>query len=246
MFQLPLISYIQEGDLLCALAYLAGCITIIFLVLPFHEYAHGFAAYKLGDPTAKYSGRLSLNPMRHIDWWGAALIIAVGFGWAKPVPVNSRYFKRPKWDMALTALAGPLSNLLLSFAALLLHNGVLMLGVKWELLFMQGGRLLYAPSVIGSVIFMFLCNMLNLIAYLNVGLAVFNLLPIPPLDGSRLLTAMLPNHLYYKIMQYEQYIMIGLFVLIFVGALDLPLNFLRTGALAGLEWLADLPFRLFQ
>ncbi len=237
MVSLPLLSFITQGDLVGALAYIAGCMVIIFLVLPLHEYAHGFAAYKLGDPTAKYSGRLSLNPMHHIDWIGAALIVAVGFGWAKPVPVNARYFKRPKWDMALTALAGPFSNLLLAFASLLLYNGLYHFYIRLQPSFLQGD--------IGFTVFLFLCQMLQLVAYLNVGLAAFNLLPIPPLDGSRLLTAMLPNHLYYKIMQYEQYIMIGLFLLIFLGVLDGPLTFLRSYTMAGLEWLAALPFSFF-
>ena len=238
MFNLPLLTYIRQGDLMGALAYLAGCLIIIFLVLPFHEYAHGFAANKLGDSTARYSGRLSLNPMRHIDWMGAALIIAVGVGWARPVPVNMRYFKHPKRDMALTALAGPCSNLLMALVSLLLFNSIRTLFTFWKPSFL-------VTSEIALVILSFVLETLEMITVLNVSLAAFNLLPVPPLDGSRLLTALLPNGLYYKIMQYEQYIMIGLFALIFLGVLDGPLNFIRTYALQGLVWLADLPFRFF-
>ncbi len=234
MFSLPLLTYIRKGDLTSALAYLGGCFIIIFLVLPFHEYAHGFAASKLGDPTARYSGRLSLNPMRHIDWMGAVLILVTGVGWAKPVPVNLRYFKRPKWDMTLTALAGPLSNLLMALVALLLQNSL------WALL--TAFHPAWLVNGFGATAVIFLSRLLSFVASINVRLAVFNLLPIPPLDGSRLLTALLPNHLYYRIMQYEQYIMIGLFFLIFVGVFDIPLQFLRSAAMSGLSFLADLPF----
>lgn len=234
MFSLPLLTYIQQGDLTNALAYLGGCFIIIFLVLPFHEYAHGFAASKLGDPTPRYSGRLSLNPMRHIDWMGAVLVLVAGVGWAKPVPVNLRYFKRPKWDMALTALAGPLSNLLLALVALLLQNGL------WALLTVFHPT--WLVQGVGATVLIFLSRLLTVVASLNVSLAVFNLLPVPPLDGSRLLTALLPNHLYYRIMQYEQYIMIGLFFLIFMGVFDVPLQFMRSAALNGLSFVADLPF----
>lgn len=110
-----------------ALAYVFSSAVIIFLVLPFHEFAHAFAAHKLGDDTAKWQGRMSLNPMRHIDWIGAALIMAVGFGWAKPVPVNARKFKNPKGGMAVVALAGPVANLIAAFVSLLLCNFIIFL-----------------------------------------------------------------------------------------------------------------------
>ncbi len=228
----PLLQYLVKGDYLSAFAFFTSCIIIVFLVSPFHELAHAWASNKLGDPTARYAGRLSMNPMRHIDWLGAALIMAVGWGWAKPVPVNTRYFQHPKRDMALTALAGPISNLLMALAALLLRNGVLAIA---------NGVTLSHGFVIQLLGFLYL--LFFYIALINVGLAVFNLIPIPPLDGSRLLTALLPNHLYYKIMAYERYIMLGLLALIFFGVLDGPLSFLRNGAMNGLEFLADLPFR---
>ena len=155
---------------------------IILLSLSMHEMAHAWAASKLGDPTAKNLGRLTLNPMKHLNLPGFLCMLLFGFGWANPVPVNSRYFKKPRRDMALTAIAGPLSNLLLGFifvslyelSALLISNilpassaGIPMLAYVW-IIFLQMG------------------------AQLNVYLAVFNLLPVPPLDGSRLLSALLP------------------------------------------------------
>ncbi|MBR6548805.1 MAG: site-2 protease family protein [Clostridia bacterium] len=240
---MQLISLLSHQDYLSAIAFVFSAAMVIFLVLPFHEYAHAFAANKLGDPTARYQGRLSLNPMRHIDWFGAALIMLAGFGWAKPVPVNTRYFKRPKWDMALTALAGPVSNLLMAIVALLLKNIVLTIGVNTETMFALSGDVVgYISNQTESLIVYFFYVFFMFLATINVALAVFNLLPIPPLDGSRLLTAFLPNRLYYTIMQYEQYIMMGLFVLIFMGVLDGPLNFLRSGVLDVLDTIADLPF----
>lgn len=174
------------------------CITI-------HELAHGFTAYRLGDDTAKQMGRLTLNPIKHIDVIGLAMILLIGFGWAKPVPVNMQNFKHPKWGMALTAFAGPLSNIILAVIVIFIfvlipapHGGLgVLLGITGE------------PSIVALIIFR--------MAILNVALAIFNMLPIPPLDGSKILFSLLPERLYYKLMRYERFGMIALLAIMALG-----------------------------
>ena len=168
-------------------------VVAVLLCLTVHETCHGLAAYVLGDPTAKSRHRLSLNPLRHIDWLGLAMMFFVGFGWAKAVPVDPRYFKKPKEGMALTALAGPVSNFLLAVIVL------------------SGSKVIYlyaSYSVWMELLFNFL---LYTVAPLSIGLGLFNLLPIPPLDGSKVLGAVLPDGLYFMLMRYERY---GMFLLI--------------------------------
>ena len=173
----------------------------VLLCLTVHETCHGLAAYALGDPTAKSQRRLSLNPLHHIDWFGLAAMLTLGFGWAKPVPVDMRYFKRPKQGMALTALAGPASNLLFAFLALLGCKAVL----------------LHSPDTAAwGWVFVFL----RTLASLNVGLGVFNLIPISPLDGSKVLFSLLPDAAYRKLLYYERYGFVLLYALVFLGALD--------------------------
>ena len=164
------------------------CITI-------HELAHGLTAYKLGDRTAKDMGRLTLNPIKHIDPVGLLMMLLMRFGWAKPVPVDMRNFKYPKWYMAITALAGPVSNLLLAIVFMLVFG----------LLFMLLTGLAIGPAI---------AEMLFNTIYISIALAVFNMLPIPPLDGSKVLFSLLPEHTYYKLMRYERYGMIAILVIV--------------------------------
>ena len=201
-------------------------IPAVLLSLSFHEFSHGYVAFKLGDPTANQAGRLTLNPLAHIDPLGTLCMLIFRFGWAKPVPVNVMYFKDRKKGMAITAAAGPISNLLLAFLCLLLFVPVLVYA-GW--------------TAVGS----YAANFLYIMVMINVGLAVFNLLPISPLDGSKILYAVLPNKIYFSIMRYERYFQPVLFLLLWTGLLSRPISFLRDAVISGMEFLVSPIFSLF-
>lgn len=198
-------SQLAQGVDWSSLGAMALRVVVVLLCLVVHEVCHGLAAYWLGDPTAKRNHRLSLNPLRHLDPFGLLMMVVVGFGWAKPVPVNPNYFRKPKQGMAVTALAGPVSNLLLA---------VLFLGIGKVIY-------LYAPYSAGMNVFFEWC--LFTVAPMSVGMGLFNLIPIPPLDGSKVLAMFLPNSAYGQLMRYERY---GILVLLALSWLGLGGNFL--------------------
>ena len=188
---------------------------VMLVAIPVHEAAHALVSAKLGDTTARDRGRLTLNPLAHFDLLGAACMIFTGIGWAKPVPTFASRFKNPKAGMALTAAAGPAANLLVAFVAVLLYK------VLYYIL----------PA---SVAVDFVLLFLEYMASINTTLAVFNLLPVPPFDGSRIVTVFLPQRTYFRLMKYERYIFIAMFLLLFMGFLDGPLYFLNNIAWNGL------------
>ncbi|MCI8943863.1 MAG: site-2 protease family protein [Oscillospiraceae bacterium] len=199
---------------------LLGRVAGVFLCLTVHETCHGLAACALGDPTAKRMQRLSLNPLHHIDWLGLASMVICGFGWAKPVPVDMRYFKNPRLGMAFTALAGPVSNFLLA------------------LLLLFAASLLPALAPVNAVaagLFSFCAST----AVLSIGLGLFNLVPIPPLDGSKVLFSILPEKAYYTLMRYERY---GMAVLLLLVWLDVGGSYLSNAIYEVFRWMAGLFF----
>lgn len=222
----------QNGLFYDIFSLLISAAIVIFLTMPVHEWAHGFAASKLGDQTARYYGRLRFNPMAHIDPMGALGILLFGIGWAKPVPVDMRYFKNPKRDMAITAFAGPLSNLILAFVSLFLGYFFLFISYLINL-----SWLIWALS--------FLFSILVTVAQINVGLAIFNLVPIPPLDGSKILAAFLSDKAHYTLMRYENYFSIILWCLIiFSTRFSNILSLMISGVLTVFSNVASWPFQM--
>ena len=180
-------------------------VPMVLIALMFHELAHGFVSTKLGDPTPRMSGRLSFNPLEHLDPVGTLLMIFTGFGWAKPVPVNPGYYKNPKKGMALTALAGPLANFALAAAALIIYGLVYVVYIKTGI---------FSESISSITYFIMMFCQLNLC------FMVFNFIPIPPLDGSRVLGVFLSNRAYFKLQQYERYSFMLIIALSALGVFD--------------------------
>lgn len=213
-------NWIQLIILMMGAAASLCCLTV-------HELSHGFAAYRLGDPTAKVNGRLTLNPIAHVDWVGLFLMLVARVGWAKPVPVDMRNFKNSKRDMAITALAGPFSNFLLAYVALLLSSCVYHL----------------APD---HVFFAYIMLFFSYMAVLSVGLGLFNLIPIPPLDGSKALFSLLPDRVYVTILRYERYLVLAVVFLAWSGVFSGPIGMLMESIIRFLCRLSGFPFEIPQ
>ncbi len=203
-------------------------IPVVILSLSVHESAHGYVSYKLGDPTARNLGRITLNPLKHFDLVGFICMIFFRVGWAKPVPVNPRYYKNPRVGMAITAAAGPLSNLLLAVIGVLCSEITNLVALKLQL---TGNA-----YNVGYVVWLFF----RLLAWSNISLAIFNLIPVPPFDGSRILYVFLPPKYYFGIMKYERIIMIVVLALFVFDFFDAPLAFLTNSVYDGILWLVKL------
>ncbi|MCH5188223.1 MAG: site-2 protease family protein [Oscillospiraceae bacterium] len=176
---------------------------VLFTAITIHEFAHGFVADRLGDPTARNSGRLTLNPLSHLDPIGAICMVLFGFGWAKPVPFNPFYFRNRKRDTALVSLAGPAANILLAFASTIIYVPFIV----------------FVFSRFPNPVTIFILGTLQSLVSLNIGFAVFNLIPFPPLDGSKILGAILPNSTYMDLLRYERFGFPVLFILSLTGIL---------------------------
>lgn len=207
------------------LMQILASLMVVIVVLPFHELAHGFVAYKLGDDTAKRANRLTFNPLNHLSYLGALCLILVGFGWAEPVPVNPRNFKHPKRDMALVALAGPAANLIAALVGSLILNALLT----------------FVPYSAG-VLYSSVCIFLSYYISVNIGLAVFNLIPLPPLDGSKILGAFLPERTYVKMLMNERTLSMVLLLLIALNIVDKLVAFPRDFLESVIYFIGALPF----
>lgn len=183
---------------------------VLFTAVPVHECANAWVAEKMGDDTGRKQGRITLNPFAHLTLWGSLMMILVGFGWGKPVMVDSRNFKNPKKGMVLTSLAGPASNFIMAFLSMIVYKVLAFLSFAKD----------------SSTLDM-LATVFVYITLINISLAVFNFLPIPPLDGSKIFNAILPEKWYFTIMKYENFIFIALIILVYSGLLDAPLSFLQ-------------------
>jgi len=212
-------------------------IPILLIALPFHEWAHAYVAYRLGDPTAKDAGRLTLNPVRHLDPLGTLMMLVASVGWAKPVPVNSGYFRDRRKGMILVALAGPFSNLLLAFLFTLIW------GLMVKLLVIG---VIPVESETAVTIVTWLQVFFRFCVLVNISLAVFNMIPVPPLDGSRLISAFVPEESYYRFARYEQYIGIAFLALVVFlpDALDSVISFVADPIYESMLTVVSLVFNL--
>lgn len=220
---MSIFSLLRSGETSLLIIIVLSRMFVVLCCMPVHEMAHAYAAYKCGDDTAKLKGRLTINPFAHLDLIGTLMILFFGIGYANPVPVNPARLKHPRKNMALISFAGPLANIIMSFIFIFLTYFLMFIAPTNNVIYMVASFFSYAAQV-------------------NVTLAVFNLIPIPPLDGSKILTAVLPDKIYFSLMRYERYIMIGLFVLLFLGVLNGPISWLSDILLNIISFIPSLIF----
>ncbi len=221
-----LLSALFSGSILQIAVTIVAAVFLIFALIPLHEFSHAFVAYKLGDNTVKLRGRLTLDPLAHLDPMGTVLLVLIGFGWGKPCPIDSRNFKNPKRDLALVSAAGPLSSILLA----------------WILIFIRTVIFVAFPKLTGVVIGQAIDIFFTVTSQISVYLAVLNLLPIPMFDGFTILVAFLPPEVEYKIYANQQIISIVIMVLLFTRVLTTPVAWLSTFVLKFLYFISALPF----
>ena len=197
-------------------------VVAVLIAISMHELSHGYVSYKLGDPTPKAEGRLSLNPFAHLDIMGTLCLIFFNFGWAKPVKVNPYYYKNHKLGMVLVAIAGPIMNFIIAFLS------IMGLGIIIKVSNGYLGNISYNIYIL-----------LQYLALINIGLGSFNLIPVPPLDGSKVLGAIIPEDKYFSYMKFEKYGYIALMLLLFIGVLDAPLGYVREFIINGMMGLVS-------
>lgn len=243
-----LLSLLSQGDIRQGIINVLLIIPTVLLALSCHEAAHAFVAFKLGDRTAYNLGRVTINPARHLDLFGSLCMLICGYGWAKPVPINSRNFNNPKYGMALTALAGPITNLLLGFAGIILYVLTMVIAKNANVMVFGSLNTYYAATENENLIhlFLILLRFFNYFSYMNFVLAIFNMIPIPPFDGSRFFSLFLPVKWYFGIMRYERYTLIA--VLLINIACSRVFNISPFGWLADKLWdgTASLLFQLLM
>ena len=227
---------------------LLSILFVIFCTMPVHEAAHAYIAHKLGDNTAKSFGRLTLNPIKHINYIGALLILLFKFGWAEPVPVNQWNLRKPKRDMALIAAAGPISNILMAIILMIIVNLIDFISGFYGIEITAYNDIFYysGSSDLTFKIFYYVIIFFNTAANINLYLAAFNLIPIPPLDGSRIIGAFLSDRIYYKLQSFEQYTFVIVIALAATGVLSSTIGYISNNLYSVIDYIVTLPFRIFD